>query len=184
MTVKSNFKLDDRIKSTNDIQTIVCNNLGFIGCKGFFFDEFIQTKDLTKCDYGTLVDINGDSDDHCFKATDEKGHERIGYYRFFIPEKLLKPVEKKYRPFSLHEWCLKQSIGDKIIYRYKGTYCNDHREAEVMYLGYVKPLDGVTDEAGKGELVLGNESLGLQNLFNNYEIWVDGGWKPFGVEED
>lgn len=82
MTVKSNFQLDDRIKSTNDIQTIVCNNLGFIGCKGFFFDEFIQTKDLTKCDYGTLVDINGDSDDHCFKARDENGNERIGYYRF------------------------------------------------------------------------------------------------------
>lgn len=31
MTVKSNFELDDRIKSIDDIQTILCNNRGFIG---------------------------------------------------------------------------------------------------------------------------------------------------------
>lgn len=105
-------------------------------------------------------------------------------YRYCLPCEWVKIPEKKYRPFSIEDWKLKHSFGETILYRYKGTYCNDHREAEVMYLGYVKPLDGVTDEAGKGELVLGNESLGLQNLFNNYEIWVDGGWKPFGVEED
>lgn len=182
MTVESNFELNKRINSIDDIQTIICNNHGFIGCKGFFFDEFVKTKDLTKCHYGTLVDIDiKDSDDHCFKARDENGNDFVGYYRFFLPEKLLKPIKKIYRPFSIEGWKLKHSIGDTILYRYKGTYCGDHRESEVMYLGYVKPLDRVTDEAGKGELVLGNESLGLQYLFDNYETWVDGGWKPFGV---
>lgn len=179
------IKLDKRIKSTDDIQTIIWNSNSFIGCKGFFFDGFVQAKDLTKCDYGTLVDINGDSDDHCFKARDENGNDFVGYYRFFLPEKLLKPIEKIYRPFSIDDWKLKHAIGDTIIYRYKGgVYCLDIRESEVMYLGYNKPLGGVTDEAGKGDLVLGNESLGLLNLFNNYEILVDGGWKPFGVLDD
>lgn len=184
MTVKSNCELDTRIKSIDDIQTIICNNHGFIGCKGFFFDLLVQTKDLTKCHYGTLVDIdiNGYSDDHCFKARDENGNDFLGYYRFFLPEKLLKPVEKKYRPFSIEEWKFKHSFGETILYRYKGTYCDKHREVETMYLGYVKPLDGITDEAGKGELILGDGCHELQNLFDNYEMWVDGSWKPFGIE--
>ena len=184
MTVKSNCELDTRIKSIDDIQTIICNNHGFIGCKGFFFDQFVQTKNLTKCHYGTLVDIdiNGYNDDHCFKARDENGNDFIGYYRFFIPEKLLKPIKKKYRPFSIEEWKFKHSFGDTILYRRKGTYCGWHREAETMYLGYVKQLNGITDEAGKGELILGDGCYDIQNLFDNYEIWIDGGWQPFGVK--
>lgn len=132
MTVKSNFKLDDRIKSIDDIQTIVCNNRGFIGCKGFFFDVFVKTKDLTKCHYGTLVDIDGDSDDHCFKARDKNGNDLIGYYRFFIPEKLLKPIKKKYRPFSLAEWIGQHTIGDVIRYRCKSQKI----ELCHVYVGY------------------------------------------------
>ena len=46
MAVKSNFELDDRIKSIDDIQTIVCNNHDFIGCDGFFFDNFVQAKKI------------------------------------------------------------------------------------------------------------------------------------------
>lgn len=102
MTVKSNFELDKRIKSINDIQSIICNDYGFIGCKGFFFDNFVQAKDLTKCKYVTLVDIddNDGGNDQCFKVRDKNGNNFVGYYRFFIPENALKPVEKKYRPYK------------------------------------------------------------------------------------
>lgn len=185
MTKKSNLTLDKRIKSIDDIQTCLEYDDKFINEKGYFFDNFVQAKNLTECHYGRLVDICGNnSDDNCFKVSYESWNERIDYFRFFIPESLLKPVENKYRPFSIEDWKLKHSIGETILYRYNGTYCDDHREAEVMYLGYVKPLDGVTDVAGKGELILGNESLGLQNLFNNYEMWVNGDWQPFGVLDD
>ena len=99
-----------------------------------------------------------------------------------MPLGWIKKPEKKYRPFSIEDWKLKHSIGETVLYRYKGTYCGDHSEAELAYLGYIKPLDGITDEAGKGQIVLGNNAHGLQNLFDDYEIWVDGGWKPFGIE--
>lgn len=177
MTVKSNFKLDDRIKSIDDIQTIVCNNLGFIGCKGFFFDEFIQTKDLTKCDYGTLVDINGDSDDHCFKARDKNGNERIGYYRFFIPEKLLN--KKKYRPFSLAEWIDKHGIGDVVIYRSKKS---DGIELHHMYVGYACGIGKNINEIGVGTLTLGVASYTFNYLFEDFELFYNGRWLPFGIE--
>lgn len=176
MTVKSNFKLDDRIKSIDDIQTIICNNHGFIGCKGFFFDEFIQIKDLTKCDYGTLVDINGDSDDHCFKARDENGNERIGYYRFFIPEKLLKPIEKKYRAFTLAEFLGQYKFGDVVLYRLKGCEVVEHS----MVIGFRSSDD--KDTPGNGCVLIGNCRYGLKELFNNYELNYRNKWQSFGIE--
>ena len=180
MTVKSNFKLDDRIKSIDDIQTILCNNNDFVGCKGFFFDNFVQAKNLTKHDYGTLVDIDvKNSDDHCFKARDKNGNERIGYYRFFIPEKLLKPVEKKYRPYSLAEWVDQHEIGEVIHCR------NEHKqEFHVMYTGYVidNSEEDIQDNRTTGQIMLINMGYLLQELFERYEICINGEWKPFGIE--
>lgn len=103
-------------------------------------------------------------------------------YPYFLPAEWVKEPERKYRPFSIEDWKCKHSIGETILYRYKGTYCGDHSEAELAYLGYIKPLDGITDEAGKGQIVLGNNAHGLQNLFDNYEMCVDGDWIPFGFE--
>lgn len=175
MTVKSNFKLDKRINSIDDIQTIVFNNRGFIGCKGFVFDNFVQAKDLTKCKYGTLVDVDDDNDgdDHCFKARDENGNDFVGYFRFFIPEKLLKPIKKKYRPYSLAEWIEQHEIGEVIHYR-----CKEGLELRLMYLGTRHRL-----ENNYVMLSLGDASYSFDYLFEDYEIEVNGEWKPFGVEE-
>ena len=180
MTVKSNFNLDKRIKSINDIQSIICNDLGFIGCKGFFFNEFVQIKDLTKCDYGTLVDINGESDDHCFKAKDKNGNKPLGYYRFFIPEKLLKPIEKKYRPYSLAEWIEQHEIGEVITFRNR-----QGQVFHVMYTGYVvEKGEDIQDIRTTGRIMLINIGYFLENLFKDYEICINGEWQPFGVLED
>lgn len=178
MTVKSNFELDDRINSIDDIQTILCNNNDFVGCEGYFFDEFIQTKDLTKCDYGTLININGESNDLCFKARDEKG---IGYYRFFIPEKLLKPVEKQYRAFTLAEWVDQHEIGEVIHCR------NEYKqEFHVMYTGYVieNGEEDIQDNRTTGRIMLINMGYLLQELFERYEICINGEWKPFGILDE
>ena len=181
MTVKSNFKLDDRIKSIDDIQTILCNNNDFVGCKGFFFDNFVQAKNLTKCHDGTLVNIDAtNSDDHCFKAKDENGNERIGYYRFFIPEKLLKPV-KKYRAYTLAEWVDQHEIGEVIHFRDKDY----KQECCVMYSGYIIDEGGdIQDIRTTGRIMLINMGYLLQELFERYEICINGEWLPFGIIEE
>lgn len=171
MTVKSNYKLDARIKSIDDIQTILCNNNDFVGCKGYFFDNFVQAKDLTKCDYGTLVDIDvKNSDDHCFKARDKNGNERIGYYRFFIPESLLKPKEKNYKAFTLVEFLARYKLGDVITYRVKGCEVVEHS----MLVGF----------QSNDYVLIGNCTYGLKELFNNYELGYRNKWKPFGVLDE
>lgn len=180
MTVNSNFNLDKRINSIDDIQTIIHNDHGFIGCEGYFFDNFVQAKNLTKHDYGTLVDIDvKNSDDHCFKARDKNGNERIGYYRFFIPEKLLKPVEKKYRAFTLAEWIDQHEIGEVITFRNR-----QGQEFHVMYTGYVIDNgEDIQDIRTTGRIMLINIGYFLENLFKDYEICINGEWKPFGMEE-
>lgn len=174
MTVKLNFELDKRINSIDDIQTIICNDQGFIGCKGFFFDEFVKTKDLTKCHYGTLIDIDiKDSDDHCFKARDENGNDFVGYYRFFLPEVDLKPVEKKYRAFTIKEFQQKYSVGSVLKIRQKQ---NRFTESVVQYVGY---------KVYEDRIYLGITDFTLNELFENFEMIEPQSdtWHPFGVEE-
>ena len=174
------MELDKRIKDISTIQTILQHDVNCIGCKGYFFDNFVQAKNLTKCDYGTLVDINGDSNDHCFKAKDKNGNKPLGYYRFFIPEKLLKPVEKKYRPYTLAEWIDQHEIGEVIRCR------NEHKqEFHVMYTGYVIDNgEDIQDNRTTGRIMLINMGYLLQELFERYEICINGEWQPFGVMED
>ena len=162
------MELDKRIKSIDDIQSIICNDLGFIGCKGYFFDNFVQAKDLTKCHYGTLVDINGDSDDHCFKATDKKG-----YYRFFIPESSLTTIKKNYRPFTIKEFIQKYPVGS--VFKIRLTR---ERLAEtcVQYVGY---------KIYEDKIYLGITDFTLDELFENFEMIEPNGdtWIPFGIKE-
>lgn len=174
------MELDKRIKDISTIQTILHYDVNCIGCKGYFFDEFIQTKDLSKCRYGELIDIttHDDRNDLCFKAEYKEG--LVGFYRFFIPEADLKPVEKKYRPYTLAEWIDQHEIGEVI--RFRNT-CN--QEFNVMYLGYILDTnDDIQDIRTKGQIMFVSTPYTLQELFERYEICIDGEWRPFGVIED
>ena len=178
------MELDKRIKDIGTIQTILQHDVNCIGCKGYFFDDLVKTADLSKCAYGTLVDIvdiNGDSDDHCFKARDKNGNECLGYFKFFISEADLKPVEKKYRPYTLAEWVDQYEIGEVIHCR------NEHKqEFHVMYTGYVidNGEEDIQDNRTTGRIMLINMGYLLQELFERYEICINGEWQPFGVIED
>ena len=171
------MELDKRIKDIGTIQTILQHDVNCIGCKGYFFDEFIQTKDLSKCRYGELIDIttHDDRNDLCFKAEYKEG--LVGFYRFFISETDLKPVEKKYRPYTLAEWIDQHEIGEVI--RFRNT-CN--QEFNVMYLGYILDTnDDIQDIRTKGQIMFVSTPYTLQELFERYEICINGEWQPFGV---
>ena len=172
------MELDKRIKDISTIQTILRYDVNCIGCKGYFFDEFVKTKDLSKCRYGELVDIttHDDRNDLCFKAEYEEG--LVGFYRFFIPEADLKPVEKKYRPYTIKDFekaFLNDEFDDFIIFRDK----HDHGNVYTMrYNGnYTR---------GKYEYIcLGAKNYSFESLFENYEVAnYDGDFVPFGVLEE
>jgi len=173
--------LDKRIKDIGTIQTILRYDVNCIGCKGYFFDEFVQTKDLSKCRYGELIDIttHDDRNDLCFKAEYEEG--LVGFYRFFIPEDHLKPVEKKYRPYTLEEFSNIFKVGDLVVFRYK-----DSDEVKcAMFTGYITDVDRIDDKnPGSCELMLGCFHYSLLSLFEECELFLNGKWLPFGVLDD
>lgn len=179
------MELDKRIKDISTIQTILQHDVNCIGCKGYFFDNFVQTKDLSKCRYGELIDIttHDDRNDLCFKAEYEEG--LVGFYRFFIPEDDLKPIEKKYRPYSLNEFLNEHEIGDKITYRLK---LDKQQEKFIrrkdMICGY-QIETGKADVPGEGLINLGGMCVSLLAMFNIYETLNNylypEVWQPFGV---
>ena len=174
------MELDKRIKDISTIQTILCYDVNCIGCKGYFFDNFVKPTDLSKCAYGTLLNIDKtDRDtDLCFKA--ELKSRGTSFFRFFIPEDNLKPVEKKYRPYTLAEWIDQHEIGEVIHCR------NEHKqEFHVMYTGYVIDNgEDIQDTRTTGRIMLINIGYFVENLFKDYEICINGEWQPFGVIED
>ena len=172
------MELDKRIKDIGTIQTILRYDVNCIGCKGYFFDEFVQTKDLSKCRYGELIDIttHDDRNDLCFKAEYEEG--LVNFYRFFIPESDLT-IKKKYRPFSLDEFLKIFKVGDLVEFRYK-----DSDEVKcAMFTGYITDVDRIDDKnPGSCELMLGCFHYSLLSLFKECELFLDGEWQPFGIE--
>lgn len=82
------MNLDKRIKSKFDILTCfdVEEAKSFIGQKGYFTDFIENFQNLSKRCYGTLIEIKNDT--YTFEC------EGVAdYWKFFIPESRLKPVE-------------------------------------------------------------------------------------------
>ena len=86
--------------------------------------------------------------------------------------------EKKYRPYTIVEFCLIFKIGQPIRFRNKETKCDKF----VIFSGYELLKDGWS-------VMMGNYDFTLEHLFNKYE-WqkhdtenYTEDYQPFGVEE-
>ena len=164
------MKLDKRIKDGRrpldcvDVDTAK----NYIGKKGYFanclgtFQDLESSNSEDPLKYATLKKV----DMHRLTAfTDDFDGESS----YFLPEEWVKKPEKKYIPYTLNEWIEQHEIGDIIHYRSKyGT------ELRHMYLGTRHKLESV-------KITLGDSSYSLERLFEDYEIEVDGEWRPFGV---
>lgn len=185
--IKSVYKLDKRIKDVSDIQSPVRYDDSFIGEVCYFADSIWEFEDLESCNKGTLSEYIEDG--YCqlgnFTANE---FESDDYYGYFIPEKLLKPVEKKYRAYSLNEFLDKYEIGDKITFRLKlEEQPEDFIRHKVMFCGY-QIVTGTADTPGEGFVNLGGTLVSLQHMFETYETpnsyLYPEVWEPFGVLDE
>lgn len=100
---------------------------------------------------------------------------------FCLPCDWVKDSEKKYRAFTLAEWIDQHEIGEVIHCR------NEHKqEFHVMYTGYVidNSEEDIQDNRTTGRIMLINMGYLLQELFERYEICINGEWKPFGILDE
>lgn len=182
--------LDSRIKDVLDIQNPTHYDDSFIGEVCYFANSMRDFEDLKSCSKGTLSDYI--ADDHskirCFTANEFKCGD---FYDYFIPEKLLNPVEKKYRqyrPYSLNEFLDNHEIGDKITFRLKlEEQPEDFIRHKVMFCGY-QIVTGKADTPGDGFINLDGTLVSLQTLFEDYETpnnyLYPEVWEPFGVLDE
>ena len=100
---------------------------------------------------------------------------------FILPCEWVKEPEKKYRPFTLAEWIDKHGIGDIVHYRSKSE---GRIELHHMYVGYACGIGKDINEIGVGTLTLGVASYSFDYLFEDYELFYNGRWLPFGVIDE
>lgn len=167
--IKSVYKLDPRIKDISDIQNPIRYDDSFVGEICYFANSMYEFEDLKSCSRGTLSKYVDDSYSTlgCFIAEEFEGDDT---YDYFIPEKLLKSVEKKYRPYNISEFVNQYSLGDEVIVRRKLN-----RDAIIHKL--------FTEYGDNDNTVhLGTYWYTFQDLYDRYELYTSEGWKPFGVE--
>lgn len=176
--IKSVYKLDPRIKDVLDIQSSARYDDSFIGEVCYFADSIWEFEDLESCDKGTLSEYI--EDDYCqlgnFTANEFKSDD---YYGYFIPEKLLKPKEKKYRPFSAKEFGEKfnPKIGEAIRLRDIPSNSGPVYQYKIVLSGFRWTNDSL-------EVLINGLWNDLPYLLKRYEYYELDEWHKFGVLED
>lgn len=178
------MELDKRIEALTDILSVtsILNNRD-LDKKGYFADHIAEFKDLSKCMYGEFVEYR--EHEQCFLCEIDHydGTFDHTYYRYFLPEDSLLPVEpeKKYRPFSLEEFLKIFDVGDQIGFRSK-----DNGEVKyAMFVGYTDDFfaDNTDRSDGENDVMIGIYRFSLSYLFENYDLYFEDEWQPFGIEE-
>lgn len=178
------MKLDSRILEGK--RPLTCIDVEqareFVGKECIFSDKYENFNNLDKylfvnSDYSAIlsIDDNPNCGDYVFRNAKNAAH-----YGLILPLEWIRKPEKKYRLFSLAEWIEQHEIGEIIHYRSKSEEIVFHH----MYVGYAHGIDKDIQEIGVGTLTLGVASYSLDYLFDDYEIEVNGEWKPFGIETE
>ncbi len=175
------MELDKRIKSINDIQSVLNSTKDSVGKVGYLAKSIKNFKNLSKCKYGTVDMYREDDECFCHEMRFTNGATDNTWYSYFIPEDKLESKEKKYRPYTLEEFSYIFKVGDLVEFRYK-----DSDEVKcAMFTGYITDVERIDDKTpGAVELMLGIFHYSLFSLFEDFELFYHGKWQPFGVLEE
>lgn len=94
--------------------------------------------------------------------------------KYFLPMEWIKEPEKKYKPYTVMEFIKEYPIGSHLHFRPKDGTIEMHRLID----GYNDCLNGA------GTLFLCGAMFSMKELYDNYEIFRDGEWLPFGVIDE
>lgn len=164
------MKLDSRIvegkKPLDCFDTEIAKE--FIGKKGLFGTHDSQFANLDTCPKCLVDELKSvdDYDDYPFITSRNHG------YRLFLPAEWVKEPEKTYRAYTVMEFIKEYPLGSHLHFRPKSDTMEMHRL-----------IDGYNDcKNGAGILFMCGLMYSMSELYDNYEIFKDGEWKPFGVE--
>ena len=141
----------------------------FIGKEGYFTNHLGVFAHIRRIEKYMLTAID-EKAQSCFKDVDGVRWD------WFLPTEWVKPEEpeKKYRPYTVMEFIKEYPLGSHLHFRPKNKLIEMHRLID----GYNDCLNGA------GTLFMCGGMYSMSELYNNYEIFKDGEWQPFGVMED
>lgn len=171
------MELDKRIKSINDIQSVLNSTKDSVGKVGYLAKSIKNFKNLSKCKYGTVDMYREDDECFCHEMRFTNGTTDNTWYSYFIPKDKLEFKEKKYRPYTIKEFeeiFLKNELDGFITFREKDEPNNVYT---LRYNG-----NFISDNIEY--VCLGAKNIACASLFRYYEVANnDGEFVPFGVEE-
>ena len=172
--------LDSRIKEGK--RPLTCLDVEqareFEGKLCLFSSSFANYKNI--CEYARYQQYTGtlsvkDKDKFKYIADEESPYrnENDGYfYELVLPLEWVKKPEKKYRPYIVMEFIKEYPLGSHLHFRPKDKTIEMHRL-----------IDGYNDcPNGAGTVFMCGAMYSMSELYNNYEICINGEWKPFGIE--
>lgn len=167
-------KLDKRIRDFSDVQTAIRFNDELIGEKGYFTCDLTELQDLTECTYSELAEVDTSGNDNIFRTPRDVKNGYSGY-SFFIPEKLLQEVKKKYRAFTSEEFLNLFDTGK----------LRSIRQADVKGRYIITDIY-FSDSCGEDEVYVcfdcGECGYDMKYLLENEFEYFDGTeWKTFGI---
>lgn len=165
------MELDKRIKAITDIKSVTdgCHDWELMNKKGYFANRIVNFTDLSTCAYGEYTEYR--EHDQCFLCEGDKT-----YYSYFLPEDALKPIEKKWRAYTIAEFQEAFTAGKAVRFRRKDEPTKEHL---LVFGGYYTLHDG------RVSILFGIHLYTLEELFEQYEwqeFYTDD-YRPFGVEE-
>lgn len=160
------MELDSRIKEGK--KPLTCFDLKeakqFLGEKGYFSDFFSKYAHISNMKEDVLQSLD-EHHDEAFLSTCNK-------WEFFLPSEWVKEPEKKYRPYTVMEFIKEYPLGSHLHFRPKDKLIEMHRLID----GYNDCLNGA------GTLFMCGAMYSMSELYDNYDIFKDGEWVPFGIE--
>lgn len=173
------MKLDSKIKEgkkpltcfdTEQAKEFLGKECYFSNCKSHYknLSAFKKFESLTDYCIGELTAIM-DLGDRVFDV-DQQCNE----FRYCLPCEWVKEPKKKYRPYTVMEFVKYYPLGSHLHFRLKDGTIEMHRL-----------VDGYNDcKNGSGTLFMCGVLFSMSELYDDYEIFKDGEWQPFGVIDD
>ena len=137
----------------------------FLGENVYCTNELSNYQNLKNTKYEKLVKIDNDTTSS-LRFEGESGID----YKFMIPEKFIDC--KQYREMRLDDFEDNEPLDEWVTMRRK----SDGRVYNLRFNGYH------ADDELKTVICLGSYAYTCKELFDNFELNVNGNWKPFGVE--
>lgn len=145
----------------------------FIGKPGYFSDNLICFKNIDNLKVDVLTGVDDDLNEEEIYQTNTTR------WIYFLPDEWVKPKEpeKKYRPYTKHEFLNKFECGKPINIRRK----DDYIDLFIETMPSVK-IDNLSDDV---YVRLFEGVFNLKRLFDEFE-WQksNGEWQPFGVIDE